>query len=43
MISQNILRKVFGIVLENLFPSNIFQNMLLPGRFYLMCQAAFGR
>ena len=43
MILQNICRRVVGILLKNIFPSNIFLNILLPGRFYQICHAAFGR
>ena len=42
MILQNIWMRVVGIDLENIIPSIIFLNMLLPGRFYQICQAAFG-
>ena len=42
MISQNILRKVLGSVLNNISPSNIFATMVLFERFHQNRQAVFG-
>ena len=43
MILLNMGRKVFGYILINISPSNIFLTMLLSARFCQNCLAAFSR